>query len=126
MPHKLLIVDDEADVCEFAANFFRKRKIDVVTALSGEEALEVVDKEKPHLILLDIKMSGIDGIETLRRLKEKDQGVKVIMVTGRKPEDDDSFQKCRQLGAADYIHKPLELDELERVVMTGLKEIKLK
>ncbi|MCX5697845.1 MAG: response regulator [Candidatus Omnitrophica bacterium] len=126
MPYKLLIVDDEADVCEFAANFFRKRKIEVSTVLSGEEALQAVDKEKPHLILLDIKMSGIDGLETLRRLKEKDQSVKVIMVTGRKPEDDDSLQKCRQLGAVDYIHKPLELDELERVVMSELQGEKRK
>ncbi len=123
MPYKLLIVDDEADVCEFAANFFRKRKIEVSTVLSGEDALQAVDKERPHLILLDIKMTGIDGIETLRRLKEKDQGIKVIMVTGRKPEDDDSFQKCQQLGAMNYIHKPLELDELERVVMSELKGI---
>lgn len=126
MAYKLLIVDDEADVCEFAANFFRKRKIEVVTVLSGEEALQAVDKDKPHLILLDIKMSGIDGIETLRRLKEKDQRLKVIMVTGRKPEDDDSFQKCRQLGAVNYIHKPLELDELERVVMSELKGTRAK
>jgi DNA-binding response OmpR family regulator len=126
MAYKLLIVDDEADVCEFAANFFRKRKIEVITALSGEEALNVVDQKRPNLILLDIKMSGIDGIETLRRLKEKNQQLKVIMVTGRKPEDDDSFQQCRQLGAVNYIHKPLELDELENVVMSELKEPKAK
>ena len=126
MAYKLLIVDDEADVCEFADNFFSKRKIEVITAISGEEALNVVDKKRPNLILLDIKMSGIDGIETLRRLKEKNQQLKVIMVTGRKPEDDDSFQQCRQLGAVNYIHKPLELDELENVVMSELKEPKAK
>ena len=118
---KLLIVDDEADVREFAANFFRKRKIDCITASSGEEALTKIEKEKADLILLDIKMGGVDGIETLKRLRELNKDIKVIMVTGRKPEEEGSFEKCRQLGAIDYIHKPLELDELEQVVMKALK-----
>ena len=117
---KLLIVDDENDVREFAANFFRKRKIDVLTASGGEEALSLIEKHKPHLVLLDIKMAGIDGVETLRRLREKDKDTKVIMVTGKKPEEEESFDKCHQLNALDYIHKPLELDELERVVMKEL------
>jgi DNA-binding response OmpR family regulator len=117
---KLFIVDDETDVREFAANFFRKRKIEVTTASSGEEALGLLEKEKVDLILLDIKMSGIDGIETLRRIRERDKNTRVIMVTGRKPEDEGSFDKCRQLGATDYIHKPLELDELEKVVLREL------
>ena len=114
---KLLIVDDETDVREFAASFFRKRKIEVITASSGEEALSSIEKEKVDLILLDIKMSGIDGLETLRRIKDKDKDAKVIMVTGRKPEEENVFDKCMQLGAMDYIHKPLELDELERKVL---------
>lgn len=114
---KLLIVDDEADVREFAASFFRKRKIEVITASSGEEALSNIEKEKVDLILLDIKMSGIDGLETLKRIKEKDKDARVIMVTGRKPEEENVFDKCMQLGAMDYIHKPLELDELEKKVL---------
>lgn len=117
---KLLIVDDESDVREFAANFFRKRKITCFTASGGEEALALVEKDKPDLVLLDIKMEGIDGIETLKRIKEKDKNLKVIMVTGRKPEDEDSFAKCKDEGALDYIHKPLELDELEKVVMKNI------
>lgn len=117
---KLLIVDDEEDVREFAANFFRKRKIDVITASSGEEALDLIKQQKSDLVLLDIRMSGIDGIETLRRIRESDKNAKVIMITGRKPEEEASFDKCRQLGAIDYIHKPLELDELEKMVLKQL------
>jgi len=120
---KLLIVDDELDVREFAANFFRKRKIDVLTAGSGAEALSIFDKENPHLILLDIKMDNMDGVETLKRLKEKDKNAKVVMVTGKKPEEDESFKQCKQLGALNYIHKPLELDELEKIVMGLLSKI---
>lgn len=117
---KLLIVDDEWDVREFAANFFKKRKIDVTTASSGEEALATLSKEKPDLILLDIKMGGIDGIETLKHIRDFDKNIKVIMVTGRKPEEENSSESCRQLGVLDYIHKPLELDELEKIVLKAL------
>ena len=120
---KLLIVDDETDVREFAANFFRRRKVEVSTASSGEEAINLMDKHKPHLVLMDIKMDGIDGIETLKRIREKDKEVKVIMVTGRKPEEEESFNKCREYGAMDYIHKPLDLNELEKVVLATLEKI---
>lgn len=120
MVKKLLIVDDEVDVREFAANFFRKRKIEVFIASSGEEALGIIENRKPHLVLLDIKMAGIDGIETLRRIREKNKKLKVIMVTGKKPQEEEAFEQCRQLGALDYIHKPLELDELEKVVLKEL------
>jgi len=121
---KLLIVDDEADVREFAANFFRRRKIDTIVAASGEEAIETAQKEKPDLVLLDIKMNGIDGIETLKRLKEKDPSTKAIMVTGRKPEEHESLEQCKKLGVLDYVHKPLELDELEKIVFTYLPQKK--
>ena len=116
----LLIVDDEEDVREFAANFFRKRKIDVITAAHGEEAVDIVDTQNPDLVLLDIKMDGIDGIETLKRIRQKSQTIKVIMVTGRKPEEGGAFDECRQLGISGYIHKPLELEELESVVLKEL------
>jgi two-component system response regulator (stage 0 sporulation protein F) len=118
---KLLIVDDEADVREFAANFFRKRKIEVSTAASGEEALELVSKSKPDLILLDVKMSGMDGIETLGQLKKQAQDIKVIMVTGKKPEEEEAFKRCKELGALAYVHKPLQLDELEKQVLEHIR-----
>lgn len=114
----LLIVDDENDVREFASNFFRRHKINVLTASGGREALDILEKQTPHLILLDIKMDGMDGIETLRRIKEKNRDIKVIMVTGREPEK--SFDKCREYGAYNYIHKPLDLDDLEKVVLKEL------
>lgn len=117
---KLLIVDDEQDVREFAANFFRKRKIEVVTAQGGEEAIAIAGSKKPDLILLDIKMVGIDGVETLKRVRQKDKDIKVIMVTGRKPEEGGAFEECQKLGISGYVHKPLELDELERIVLKEL------
>lgn len=119
---KLLIVDDENDVREFAASFFRRRKVEVETASSGEGALEALAGYRPDLVLLDIKLPGIDGIETLRHIRLKDKDTKVIMVTGKKPDEEDAFEKCRSLGVTGYVHKPLVLEELERIVMTALGE----
>lgn len=120
---KVLIVDDEDDIREFATGFFRRRKVEVITASSGEEALDAIQKKAPDLILLDIKLPGIDGIETLQRIREKNKDVKIVMVTGREPEEGGAWNKCSQMGAIAYIHKPLQLDELERVVLTELEKI---
>ena len=118
---KLLIVDDELDVREFAANLFRKRKFEVITAANGQEAIDLFEKENPSLILLDIKMEGMNGLEVLTHIRKINKEVTVVMVTGKDPEEDESFKRCKELGVADYIHKPLELDELERVVNSALR-----
>ncbi len=117
---KLLIVEDETDVREFMANFFRKRNVEVMTASSGSEALKIWQKEKPYLILLDIQMPDMDGIQTLRQIREKDKDTKVIMVTAKSPDEENALEECRRMGAMDYIHKPLELDALEKKVMKEL------
>lgn len=118
MNTKLLIVDDESDVREFAANFFRRRKFKVCTSSDGEGAVKAVASERPDLVLLDIKMSGMDGIEALKRIRELNKQVKVIMITGR--DDEEAKRATGELGACGYIHKPLELDELERAVMKAI------
>ncbi len=117
--HKLLVVDDERDVCDFVKNFFQERGFEVFTALSGEEALEVTKKENPEIVLLDIKMNGMNGIATLKHLKELSKGLKVIMVTAL--DDQDKMDEARKLGACDYITKPLVLDNLEEAVEKNFK-----
>ena len=112
---KLLVVDDEGDVRNFFTNFFGRREIEVLAASNAEEAIKTVMSQRPKAVLLDIKMEGMDGIETLRRIKELDKQVKVIMVTGR--EDDEAKQETKRLGAYGFIHKPIELDEVEKLVM---------
>lgn len=123
---KLLIVDDELDVREFVANFFRKRKLEVVTAKNGEEAISTFSKHLPDLTLLDIKMGDMDGIEALRRIKEINPQASVVMLTGQRPEDDDAYKRCKDLGALDYIHKPLELDTLEKAVNKQINAMGVK
>ena len=97
---KLLIVDDEEDVREFAANFFRKRKLDVRTAGSGEEALEILKTDKPDMVLLDIRMGGMSGIQVLADIKKIDQGIKVVMVTGTRPRRTTLTTNAYRLGHA--------------------------
>lgn len=116
---KLLVVDDEHDICDFVSNFFGERGYEVFTALNGDEALSIVKKEKPELVLLDIKMEGMDGIATLKHLRAIDPNLKVIMVTAL--EDKDKMNEACKLGACEYITKPLELDHLEQAVEKILK-----
>jgi DNA-binding response OmpR family regulator len=115
---KLLIVDDEADVREFAKSFFSKRAIKVITAAGGKDALALVEKEKPDLILLDVRMDEMTGVEVLEQLRARGDQSRVIMVTG--VEEDDVIARAKELGALNYIHKPLVLDELENVVLREL------
>ncbi len=111
---KLLIVDDELDVREFARNFFRKRGVDVSIASAGREALEIVEKENPDLILLDIRMGEMSGVDVLRELRNRNNPVKVVMVSGM--EEEQLVKETSILGALGFIHKPLILEELEKVV----------
>lgn len=115
---KLLIVDDENDIREFAKRFFEKRGIIVFTAENGTAALEVADTERPDLVLLDITMDGISGVEVLKTLRQDGNDVKVIMVTG--VEDETTVNEANSWGIAGYIHKPLVLDELETIVLKEL------
>lgn len=117
---KLLIVDDESDVREFARNFFRKRGIEVFTSSGGGEALKLIDMHKPDLVLLDVHMEEMTGVEVLRILREHDKKTKVIMVTG--VEDEKVISEVQSLMVESYIHKPLVLEELEKIVMAQIKK----
>ena len=118
---KLLIVDDEIDIREFAKNFFKKRGIDVFTASGGSEASEIVEQEHPDLILLDVRMEEMTGVEFLRQMREEGNETRVIMVSGI--EDEEVVSEAEDLGILGFIHKPLILGELQKVVMKELENI---
>ena len=111
---KLLIVDDEVEICDFLKSFFEERNYQVKGVTSGEGALKAVEEFKPQVVLLDIKMSGMDGIQVLQKLKAKFPRIKVIMVTAL--ETRDKIEECLRLGADNYITKPLSLEYLENDV----------
>ena len=119
---KILVVDDEIDICDFVKNFFEERNFEVLTAFGGVDAIRVIKKEKPCVVLLDIKMKDMDGIETLGKIRQFDKDVNVIMVTA--VEEKDKMDAARKLGARAYITKPLILEELEATVAQYTKEVK--
>jgi DNA-binding response OmpR family regulator len=111
---KLLVVDDEQDICDFVKNFLGKRGFNVLSANDGEEAVAAAEKEKPDIILMDIRMPKLDGMGALKKIKEIDPSREVIMVTC--VDDLEKMEEAKRLGAYDYITKPLVLDELARKV----------
>ena len=118
---KLLVVDDEIALCDLLRHFFIKQGYRVLMATSGQEALAIVTKEQPDLMLLDVKMPRMSGIEVLKQLRERGDEVKVIMVSATR--DDVTINEARKLGAIDYVTKPFHLDYLEQVVLKKLASL---
>lgn len=121
---KILTVDDEMGIDSFFYEFFTARNYEVLNAQSGKEAVEIVKKHKPRIVLLDINMRGMSGIEALKKIREFDKDAVVIMVTGVK--DDDIIKEALDAGASDYITKPLSLEYLEKVVMLKFMDLSIQ
>ncbi len=109
---RVLVVDDEQDAVDLLSEFLTAKGYEVTTARDGEEALKRVKEDRPHLILLDVRMPKMNGLEVLQRVKEIDKEVGVIMVTAVNEEE--VGRRALQMGAFDYIVKPLDLKYLER------------
>lgn len=116
-----MLVDDEKGLCDYLKDFFSPRGYSVFISPNGQDAIEVVKKEKPELVLLDINMPGMDGLEVLRRVKKISPRTKVIMVTIS--DDADTRQKAQNLGADEFIKKPFTTDYLEDVVILKVNEL---
>ncbi|MEJ2640051.1 MAG: response regulator [Desulfosarcinaceae bacterium] len=110
MSESVLLVDDEPDFLEVMAERIEARGIAVATATSAEEALERIAKERFDAVVMDFVMPGMDGIETLRRLKEDQPELQIILLTGYA-----TLEKCieaMKLGAMDFMEKPVDIEEL--------------
>lgn len=107
---RVLVVDDELDFLETIVKRLQTRKIDVTGVDSGVKALSIIDDQDFDVVVLDVKMPGLDGIETLREMKKKKPRLEVIMLTGHASVE--SGIQGMQLGAFDYVMKPVALDEL--------------
>ena len=118
---KLLVVDDELAVCDILKHFFAKQGYQVFMATGGQEALDIVAREPPDLMLLDIKMPMMSGIDVLKQLRERGERVKVVMVSA--VHDDAVIEEAQRLGALDYVVKPFHLDYLEQVVLRKLSTL---
>ena len=116
---KILIIDDEETNVRVLSISLRSDGFQVVTAFSGEEGLEVFQKEAPELVLTDIKMPGMDGIEVLQKVKAMDPDVEVIIITGHG--DIDNAIEALKFGASDFINKPIR-DEVLSVSIQRAQE----
>ncbi len=106
-PSKVLLVDDEREFVQTLSERLLMRDMGSAVAYDGESALKMVNDDEPEVMILDLKMPGIDGIEVLRRVKKTRPDIEVIILTGHGSEDDRKV--CMELGAFAYLHKPVDI-----------------
>ena len=116
---KLLLIDDEADVRYSFQRIFNTPDIELATAASGEEGLKVIPKFKPDLVLMDVRMGGMNGLETLRRIRAADPKLLVILMTAYGTTQ--TAIEAMKLGAYDYLLKPFDVPKLKDIVANALK-----
>jgi DNA-binding NtrC family response regulator len=107
---RVLLVDDEQDFLTTLVKRLKKRNLDVISASGGVEALRMVAEHELDVIVLDVKMPDMNGIETLREIKKIQPSAEVIMLTGHA--DVEVAIEGMELGAFDYLMKPADIDEL--------------
>lgn len=123
MAKRILVVDDERGVREALRQVLEYEGMEVSTASSGDEALKFAAEFQPHLVLLDVKMAGMDGLQTLARMREMDSSLPVVMISGH-----GSIQtavEATQLGAYDFLEKPLDTDRILLTLRNALQHLDL-
>lgn len=121
---RVLVVDDERDFLEMTVKRMQKKGIECEGVLSGNEAVEKINNENYDVVLLDVKMPGMDGVETLREIKRIKPLIEVIMLTGHASVE--SGIEGMKLGAFDYLMKPMELDKILETIQDAYKKKQLQ
>jgi DNA-binding response OmpR family regulator len=116
---KIMVVDDEKEIRDLLSTYLVEDGYDVIAAASGEEAINLAQSEDPQVILMDVKMPGIDGVETCKRLKgaERTKSIPVIMVTAYQDRDVEAYLE----GADDFVNKPFDKTEITFRVRSMLR-----
>jgi two-component system response regulator (stage 0 sporulation protein F) len=112
--NKLLIVDDQYGIRLLLHEIFKKEGYEVFQAANGFQAIDIVIKDCPDLVILDMKIPGMDGVEILKRIKEINKDIKVILMTAYG--ELDIIEEAKKLGALQYFPKPFDIDEIKKVV----------
>ena len=107
---KVLLVDDEQKFVQALSERLQMRDLENETVYDGEQALSFVDDKEPDVMVLDLKMPGIDGMEVLRRVKKKFPAIRVIILTGHGTDRDE--EESRRIGVFDYLKKPVDIEIL--------------
>lgn len=116
---QILVIDDEKDICYYFEKTLTPEGYDVFTALDGVDGLKIVREKKPDIVLLDLKMPKMEGIEVLQLIKKVDKNIIVIVITGYGTMD--TARMAMKFGAFDYITKPIDLKYVKAVIRDGLK-----
>jgi DNA-binding response OmpR family regulator len=124
MSQKVLIVDDEKDFLDIIAERIRARGMDVSTATSAEDALNMVEEESYDVVIMDFMMPALDGFKAIKLMKAKRPEVQIILLTGNVP--DEKRIEARALGALDVIEKPPDLNDLIQKIKKAKKARKQK
>jgi two-component system nitrogen regulation response regulator NtrX len=123
MSHRVLIVDDEAGIRQALKQVLEYEDLQVRVAASGGEAINLYSEFKPHLVFLDVKMAGLDGLETLTRLRNLDASPQIVMISGHGTIA--TAVEATQRGAFDFLEKPLDTDRLLLTVRNALAHAEL-
>ena len=123
-PSKVLLVDDEREFVQTLSERLLLREMGSAVAYDGESALSLIKEDEPEVMILDLKMPGIDGIEVLRRVKSTNPEVEVIILTGHGSEAD--REVCMTLGAFAYLHKPVDIELLSETLKKANEKIRQK
>jgi len=124
LPSKVLLVDDEREFAQTLSERLQMRDMPTAVVYGGEEALSVVDEEEPEVMVLDLKMPGIDGIEVLRRVKQEHPNVEVIVLTGHGSKEIEKL--CMELGACAYLEKPVDIEQLTQTMKDAYDKLQRK
>lgn len=124
VPSKVLLVDDEREFVEALSERLILRQMGSAVAYDGESALDLISEDEPEVMILDLKIPGIDGIETLKRVKATRPDIEVVMLTGHGSEADRKL--CMKLGAFAYLSKPVDIDLLSETLKKANQKIRQK
>ncbi len=122
MPSKILLVDDEREFVQTLSERLLMRDMGSAVTYDGESALDLVKEEDPDVMILDLKMPGIDGIEVLRRVKQTNPEIEVVILTGHGSDADK--EKCMELGAFAYLQKPVDIALLSETIKQANEKIR--
>ena len=117
---KVLLVDDEETYVQTLSERLKMRDLKNDTVYDGSQAIEFVDENEPDVMVLDLKMPGIDGMEVLRQVKKKYPNIQVIILTGHGTDRDED--ESRRLGVYDFLKKPVDIEELVGRIKAAYKE----
>jgi two-component system response regulator CpxR len=121
VPSRVLLVDDEKEFVHTLSERLQARDFEPAVAYDGEDALSFVDSQVPEVMVLDLKMPGIDGIEVLRRVKQQHPEVEVIILTGHGSEREQAL--AMELGAFAYLQKPVDIELLARTMREAYRKV---